>query len=219
MLCFNSREVKTFVGCLLASDKNMNDQEKNNLFEEKILPILHYVGFIGAVIMSVAYIVLVVVMIMGFKEEKTLKTTIFAIVSAEVGFLILQCFKMQGQSFAENKPENKDLLNKYFGTKTKDKKAHSMVYFWLTSGLTDFLTKAATLALSSIGLIYLIIEGSKDYMLIVLAIVNLLMFICFGILGLVKTYNYFNRVYVEYIKEKLEESKEDPEYGREKTLS
>ena len=54
----------------------MNEQEKldkqSNFFEEKVLPILHYVGLIGAIIMSIAYIILIVVLIFGFKAEKTL---------------------------------------------------------------------------------------------------------------------------------------------------
>lgn len=198
----------------------MDENKKLTFFEEKVLPVLNYVGLIGAVIMSLAYIILVVVMIVGFQAEKTLKTTVFAIASAAVGFLILQCFKIQGQSFAELKPENKELLEKYYGTKTKDKKAHSMLYFWIKTGVTDFLVKAGTVALSTIGLIYLIIEGSKDFILILLAIVNLLMFISFGFLSLVKTYNYFNRVYVEYIKERLKESEEDSAHGvGQKTIS
>ena len=53
------------------------------------------------------------------------------------------------------------------------------------------------------------------------------MFISFGFLGLVKTYKYFNRTYIKFIKEKLSEvsvdttikEKEDPENGTEKTLS
>lgn len=198
----------------------MDENKKLTFFEEKVLPVLNYVGLIGAVIMSVAYIILVVVMIVGFQAEKTLKTSVFAIASAAVGFLILQCFKIQGQSFAELKPENKELLEKYYGTQTKDKKAHSMLYFWIKTGVTDFLVKAGTVALSSIGLVYLIIEGSKDFILILLAIVNLLMFISFGFLSLVKTYNYFNRVYVEYIKERLKESEEDSAHGvGQKTIS
>lgn len=205
----------------------MNEKEKATYFEEKILPVLNYIGLIGAIVMSVAYIVLIVVMIMGFKEEKTLNTTIFAIVSAGVGFLVLQCLKIQGQSFAEQIPENKELLKLYYGTTTKDKKAHSMLYYWVKTVIIDFISKAGTVALTSIGLIYLIIEGSKDYMLILLGIVNLLMFISFGFLGLVKTYKYFNRTYIKFIKEKLSEvsvdttikGKEDQENGSKETLS
>ena len=159
--------------------------------------------------MSVAYIILVAVLINGFKAEKTLKTTVFAIVSAGVGFIIMQFLKYQGKTFAELKEENKDLLDEYYGSKTKDKKAHSMVYFWVKTGVSDFLVKVVSIAATNVGLIYIMIEGSHDYGLIALAIVNLLMFISFGFLSLVKAYNYFNRVYMEYIREKLSEAEKE----------
>lgn len=185
----------------------MDELKKINFFKEKVLPVLHYVGSIGAAIMSIAYVILVFVLIQGFKADKTLNTTIFACVSAGVGFVIMQFLKYQGISFAEI--ENKELLEEYFGKNTKDKKSHSLTFYWVTSVIKDILVKCVTVAATSIGIIYIIIEGSKDYNLIALAIVNLLMFICFGFLSLVKAYNYFNRTYVKYIKEKLEESKEE----------
>ena len=178
---------------------------KLTFFEEKVLPILTYVGTIGAAIMSVAYIVLVFVFIYGFKAEKTLTTTIFACVNAGVGFVIMQFLKYQGISFAELIPENKELLEKYYGTKTKNKKNHSLNFFWVTSIIKDIIVKCATLAATTIGLIYIIIAGSRDFNLIWLAVVNLLMFISFGFLGLVKSYKYFNNTYINYIKEQLRE--------------
>jgi hypothetical protein len=188
----------------------MEEKKKTvDFFEEKVLPILQYIGTIGAIIMSIAYIILVFVLIFGFKREDLLTTTVFAIVSAAFGFVILQMLKIQGQSFAENKEDNKAILKEYYGTHTKDKKNHSMTYFWIKSVITDALVKAGTVAVSTIGLIYIIIQGSRDYSLIFLGIVNLLMFISFGFLGLVKSYKYFNRVYIEYIKDKIKESKED----------
>ena len=152
--------------------------------------------------MSVAYIILVMVLIQGFKVEATLKTTLFACVSAGVGFIIMQFLKYQGITFAEL--ENKEILEKYYGTKTRDKKTHSLTYFWVTSVVKDIIVKCATVAATSVGIVYIIIEGSKDYNLILLAIVNLLMFICFGFISLVKAYNYFNRTYIKYIQEQME---------------
>ena len=180
----------------------METVDKINFFKQKVLPILHYVGVIGATIMSVAYIILVMVLIQGFKVEATLKTTIFACVSAGVGFIIMQFLKYQGITFAEL--ENKEILEKYYGTKTRDKKSHSLTYFWVTSVVKDIIVKCATVAGTSVGIVYIIIEGSKDYNLILLAIVNLLMFICFGFISLVKAYNYFNRIYIKYIQERME---------------
>ena len=179
--------------------------EKHEFFKQKILPILTYIGAIGALITSIAYIILVIIMIFGFKEEKVLNTTVFACVNAGVGFVIMQFLKYQGITFAENLEENIAILTQYRSTKTKDKKNHSLKYFWITSVVKDLFVKCLTLALTTIGLIYIIIEGSGDLNLIWLSIVNLLMFISFGLLALVKAYNYFNSTYIEYIKEKLSE--------------
>ena len=144
----------------------MENENKTNFFQEKILPILHYVGFIGAVITSIGYMILVVVLIFGFKVEKILDTTVFAVVNAGVGFIIMQFLKYQGVTFAENLNENKVILQQYHSTKTKDKKNHSMTYFWITSVAKDVLIKCLTLAATTIGLIYIVIEGSRDYALI-----------------------------------------------------
>lgn len=190
--------------------------EKHDFFKEKILPVLNYIGAIGALITSIAYIILVFIMIFGFKAEKVLNTTIFACVNAGVGFVIMQFLKYQGITFAENLEDNQEILKKYRATKTKDKKNHDLKYFWITTGVKDFLIKCVSLALTTIGLIYIIIKGSQDFALIGLAIVNLFMFISFGLLALVKAYKYFNSTYIEYIKEKLQEGEND---NGEETLS
>ena len=162
-------------------------------FEEKILPVLNYVGIIGAVIMSIAYIISVFVLIRGFKVEQLLQTTIFACVNAATGFIIMQFLKVQGVSFAKMLPENQEIIKKYYKTKTKDKKLHSIAYFWTTTVIKDILVKCATLGATTIGIIYIVIQGSNDYNLLLLAVVNLLMFICFGFISLVNAYDFFNR--------------------------
>lgn len=187
----------------------MNEEKKLSIFETKILPILNYVGAIGALIMSVAYIILVFILIHGFKAEAVLKTTIFAVVNAVVGFIIMQFLKYQGITFAEMIPENKAIIEQYYATKTKDKKPHSLTYFWLTTGLKDALIKGLSLVATTIGIVYIVIQGSQDSNLILLAFVNLLMFICFGFLSLVKAYNYVNNVYIQYVKEKIAEVKKE----------
>ena len=156
--------------------------------------------------MCIAYIIMVFVLINGFKVEETLQTTIFAFVNAGVGFIIMQFLKYQGISFAEMIPDNKKILDQYYRSNTKDKKNHSLIYFWITSVIKDIIVKCLTLAATSIGIIYIIIKGSHDYNLILLAVVNLLMFICFGFLSLVKAFKNFNQNYMEYVKERLQES-------------
>lgn len=184
--------------------------EKTTL-EKKILPVLNYVGIIGAAIMIVAYIIAVFVLIRGFQAEALLQTTIFGCVNAATGFVIMQFLKIQGVSFAKMLPENQELIQRYYKTKTKDKKVHSIKYFWTTSVIKDVIVKCLTLAGTTVGLIYIVIQGSNDYNLLFLAIVNLLMFICFGFISLVNAYDFYNNNHVPYMKEQLDKAKQEPE--------
>lgn len=181
--------------------------EKTTL-EKKILPVLNYVGIIGAAIMVVAYIIAVFVLIRGFKAEALMHTTIFGCVNAATGFVIMQFLKIQGVSFAKMLPENQEIIKEYYKTKTKDKKPHSIKFFWTTSVIKDVITKCATLSTTTIGLIYIVVQGSNDYNLLFLAIVNLLMFMCFGFISLVNAYDFYNNNHVPYMVGKLNEAKE-----------
>lgn len=197
----------------------MENNNNRTLLERKILPILNYIGIIGAIIMAIAYIIIVFVLINGFKAEALLQTTIFACVNAGVGFIIMQLLKYQGVSFAKMLPENKEIIDKYYKTKTKDKKLHSITYFWTTSVIKDVIVKCLTLGATTIGIIYIVIQGSNDYNLLLLALVNLLMFVCFGFISLNNAYEFFNNKHVPYmieqvnkeIKQELEEPKENEE--------
>ena len=178
-----------------------------NTFETKIKPVLSYVGAIGAGLMCIAYIIVVFVLIRGFKATVIFNTLLFATVNAIVGFIILQFLKVQGISFAKLIPENDEIIKEYYSTKTKDKKPHSMQFYWATSVVKDIVTKCLSVAITSAGLIYIIIQGSNDWNLLLLAIVNLIMFICFGFLSLVNAYEFFNNKFIPYMKEKIDETK------------
>ena len=175
---------------------------------EKLINVLKYIGIIGATICSVAYIFVVIVLIQGFKVETTTQTVIFAVVNAIVGFIIMQFLKVQGEQFAKNKPENKKIIDEYYNSKTKDKKLHSMRYYWVTSIIQDIFTKVLTVFVSTFGIIYIVVIGSNDWNLLMLAFVNLLLFICFGLLALNNAFEFFNNKHIPYMKEKIREVNE-----------
>ena len=196
------------------------EENRKSFLESKLLPILNYIGIIGAVIMAIAYIIIVFVLINGFKVEELLQTTIFAFVNAAIGFIIMQFLKYQGVSFAKMLPENQEIIKDYYKTKTKDKKMHSITYFWTTTVIKDIIVKCATLGATTIGIVYIVIQGSNDYNLLLMALVNLLMFVCFGFISLNNAYEFFNNKHVPYMIEQLsqtkvqepqEEEKENPE--------
>ena len=172
--------------------------------EKRLINILKYVGIIGAAICSVAYIVVVLVLIQGFKVESNTQTITFALVNAVVGFIILTFLKIQGESFAKSLPSNVAISEAYYAAQTKDKKYHSMKYFWITSTIKDILTKVLGVFASTFGIIYIVIIGSNDWNLLLLALVNLLLFISFGLLGLEKSYEFYNTRMVPYMQHQLE---------------
>lgn len=89
-------------------------ERNKTFFESKIQPILEYVGIIGASLTTIAYFIVVYVLIHGFEYRAILETTVFAIVNALIGFIIMQFLKVQGVLFAKNLPENKEILDKYY---------------------------------------------------------------------------------------------------------
>ena len=189
---------------------------KREAFENKVKPILTYVGAIGAILTSCAYIILMIVLIKGFHYEQTKQAVLFAIVNAIVGLIIANFLKYQGLTFAKELPENEEIVKKYYSTKTKDKKPHSLQYFWITSIIEDIIAKGFTVTFSTAGLIYIVIVGSNDWNLMLLALVNLILFICFGLIALNKGYDYYNNTYVNYMKEKIDEAnKKTMDEGKE----
>lgn len=182
-------------------------------FEEKLKPILHYVGTIGAGIMTVCYIITVLILVFGFQVQThhLKQSIIFAVVNGVVGFIIMQLLKIQGIDFARS--ENKDLIDKYNKIvllkceNDKKKKTHSIKFYWVTSVIKDFILKGLSVVLGSFALIYIVIEGSQDYSLLLLAVVNLLMFICFGLLSLVNSYDWYNGNHVNYMQMMIAETK------------
>lgn len=189
---------------------------KKEVFENKVKPILTYVGAIGAILTSCAYIILMIVFIKGFHYEQTKQAILFSIVNAIVGLIIANFLKYQGLTFAKELPENEEIVKEYYSTKTKDKKPHSLEYFWITSIIKDIVTKGCTVVISTTGLIYIVIVGSNDWNLMLLALVNLILFICFGLIALNKGYDYYNNTYVNYMKEKIDEvNKKTMDEGKE----
>lgn len=177
--------------------------DRKSFFEKKIQPILQYVGVMGAILMSIMYIITVVILIIGFQAQSIQNTFVFATINAIVGLIIMQFLKIQGISFAKNLPENVEIIKEYYNTKTKDKKIQSIKYYWTSSLIKDFIFKGLSIASTTAGVIYIVIVGSNDYNLLLLAFVNLILFICFGLLSLNNAYEFYNNKHVPYMQEMI----------------
>lgn len=190
-------------------EKKKEKLNPESIFEKKIKPTLVYVGTIGSILMVIAYIVIVFIMVFGFSVTDLKQSFSFALVNAIVGFIIMQLLRFQGESFAKQIPYNNTILKEYNKLKKKDPKKYSMKYYWGISLLKDLLTKASTIIITTTGLIYIVISGSKDYTLFLLATVNLMMFLCFGILALSSSYDFFCEQHIPFILEEIEKLKKE----------
>lgn len=188
----------------------MEDIKEDNKtpFEKHVLPILKYIGMIGAILMSIAYVIVTIILVVGFEQNELKGDLIFASVNALIGLMIMLFLKIQGISFAKCIKENKEILDEYYNTKTKDKKLRSIKYYWTVSTIKDVLIKAISIMITTFGIMYIVIQGCKDYMLFLLAAVNLILFACFGLLSLSQAYDFFNNRHIPYIKEQLQKLKE-----------
>lgn len=195
------------------------DKKKKTSFEKYIMPVLKYIGTIGAVLMCIAYIVIVVILVEGFEQHELKGDFIFALVNAGVGLIIMQFLKIQGISFAKNLEENKSIIEEYYNSKTKDKKLRSIRFYWTTSLIKDVIVKAIMVALFTFGIMYIVIQGCHDYMLLLLAVVNLILFICFGLLSLNQAYEFYNFRHIPYLKEQIKIIKENKTCLKSETKS
>lgn len=190
-------------------------QKQKSIFEKRIKPALSYVGTIGSILMVAAYIVIVFIMVFGFSVTDITQTITFAIVNAIVGFIIMQLLRIQGIDFAKQIPFNQVVMKDYNALTPKDDKHYSMKHYWFTAIVKDILTKVTTIIITTTGLIYIVIAGSRDYMLFLMAVVNIIMFICFGLLALVNSYEFYNEQHIPFIIDKTTELKGTLEHEKE----
>ena len=161
----------------------------------KLKNIMLWTGAIGALITAVAYIVIMVVMIVGFEKSMKMEQLItVAILGAVSGFLITLMLRGQGVALASNEPNSKEIMANYYELRNKkkeQKKLHTIAWHVNINAIKDIFTKVLTVGATTSMSLYIFLEGSGDFGLLGLGFVNILMFIAFGIMALVKAYNFY----------------------------
>lgn len=181
------------------------------ILTEKVKSLVFWAGLISSIISAVAYIIIVFVMVFGFRVETTLTNNIvFSLITAFVGLLISQFLKWQGISFAKKEEDVAEVWERYYKRKTKKRKYRSLKSFWIKSFLTDMFFKSLMIALISVGTVYVFISASGDVMRILMALFNLTLFAGFGMMSLSKAYDFTKEEHVAYMLRQMEiESEKD----------
>ena len=178
-------------------EKKLNDRIKEYLL---------YAGFAAAVISVLAYMVITVVMIVGFESDLEAQNQIlFAVLGACVGLVITFSLRGQGIAFAKREQESQDVMKEYHAALNKRKKEKELkdithYVFWAT--IKDIIIKGITVGVSTYYVLYIFMQGNGDWSLIGLALSNLLMFSGFGLVALSKTYDKYIEEHIPVIRER-----------------
>lgn len=188
----------------------MNDLQKKS--HEMLLKLLNNIGVVGAILAGIADVIFVIIFVVGVKINVSIKASIiFAIINSLIGVLINVLLRYQGQKYAEI--ENQELCNKFYKKKVKESKKYiSMTAWQAISALFDIIIKGGTAIFGIFGIVYISIEGSKNPIQILITLVTLVLFACFGLMNMNSSYNRFYNIQVPYMELKIKE-KGDNENG------
>lgn len=179
---------------------------------KKIINILNWVGAIGAVITAVAYIIFIIVLIVGIEAKMEQdQLLLVSAVGAVSGLAITFMLRGQGVVLAANEEESKIIMDEYYRVLNKNrptKKLHTIKWHIMISSIKDVLIKGVTLAATTYYSVVIFMEGNGDFSLIGLAIVNVLMFLSFGILALSKAYKHYLNEHLSAVQEITKRLKE-----------
>lgn len=171
----------------------------------KVKKFLEYTGFIGSAISALAYIIVTLVIVLGFETAIDMqKQLLFSAIGAFTGLMMTFFLRGQGVIFAKKEPESKKVMNEYYekiNKKKTIKQLHTIKHYIIWQTIFDIFSKGATLAASTYFLLYIFMEGSGDLALIFLAVANILMFTCFGLVALSKAYDKYLDEHIPAIKE------------------
>lgn len=180
----------------------MNESEKKTFDFRKLFS---YIGFFGALASALVYLIIVYIMVNGFKENiQNDKMIIFSLLGGAFGVVISIFLRQQGIEFAKQTPEAIKVLNS-FKKETKIKR-RSISRFMIISIIKDLFTKVASIAISTMFVLNVFIEGMQDDKYFGLAIANVILFISLGFLGLVKTYDVYLEEHIPYLEQKIKDA-------------
>lgn len=178
-----------------------NLQKKSH---KALLTLLNNIGIVGSILAAVADIIFVIIMVLGVNIKVSLSAIIiFAVVNALIGILINVLLRYQGQRYAEL--ENEELCKRFYNKRVREVKYISMGKWMALKTLQDFIIKGGGTAFSIFGIVYITITGSKNPIQILMTLVTLVLFACFGLMGMNAAYSRFYNIQIPYMQMKLAE--------------
>lgn len=176
----------------------------------KIKSALKWAGGIFAIIGSLFYLTLTVLLVVGFQTSMdTTQRWWFLVLSSITGILITMALTTQGAQLSASEEKNSKIISEYFALRFEIRQraewTNSMWFYMSKTFITNIFTKVLSVA-ASLWLV-LDIVGSGEIILVVMALSNIIMYLGFGLVGLNKAYEFHNTNYMEFLKSKIKRLK------------
>lgn len=201
----------------------MENEQKVFDFEKTIKPIFTWVGTICAVLLFIVYIISGIILMNGVDQPLgTQQVIMYAILNGVMTLLILISLAFQGQDFAKSLPWVKKIQEELNNLKPKkQKKIHSMAFYWCTEIPKKVILKGGWAWFSTLAVTTIFIQGNGDMSLIWMILMNGIMAFGTGLLACSKTYDYYINNQVPLMQKQINEMKgEDPkENENEQSIS
>lgn len=175
---------------------------------EAFLKLLNNIGIVGAILAGIADIIVVIIFVIGINmQENMTANIIYAVINAFIGVLINELLRYQGQKYAEI--ENEEVCERFYRKKVEKEKRHlPLIAYNTVCVIKDIVVKGVTTTFSIIGIIYISFEGSKNPIQILMTIVTLILFACFGLMNMNNAYCRYYNIQVPYMEKKIKEMEE-----------
>ena len=174
-------------------------------FEKRIKPWFTLVGLICTVLLAISYVIGGIILINGLdKELGTQQLVMYAIYNGIMTTMILISMGVQGELWAKDLEENKKLICRLNDLKPKkEKKIHSMAWFWGWEIPKKIILKSGWAVFSTLAVTTIFINGNGDMSLLLLIVVNIILSLGTGLLFCSKAYDYYNNNQVPLLRQKI----------------
>jgi len=178
--------------------------------QKRTLSVLNNVGLVLVVLSIVAYLAVTIVLIQGIKVMTVQDNLLYSAVNMAMSLVVAYGFASHGWSIAKNIPENATIIKEYYNNTTiKSTKYKSDTRLWIEWAIKILITKVITSLIFTAGIIYIAIRANGDWWLLMLALFNVTLAVGLGFITMSGMYNACNTRYMQYLKWKLKDIKED----------
>lgn len=187
--------------------------KRREIMTEKMRNALTYTGWLLSGIFSIVYVIILCVMIFGFRVSITFQNALLmAILGAVFTFAITISMVYQGVLFAKDVDNNKNIMKEYYvliNRRKKEKKIKTINFYMIKQIITTLIVKGGVAFISTYTIINLVFNGIGDIMILWLGVANILVAIGLGFIGLVSSYDFYNEQHIPAIRVKIEKISEE----------